>query len=787
MSSDKQLNQSEQKDSNKDYRTSVLRHCYRRIPDPNVNTSIFTAIFDPQSQSELPEQITEDMFVAKLRPLLNNLTLFDLHRKLATATYRSLSTPQSEQKSSDKLFGASDEKYASSLRFDLSPESIQSLTNAIKSETLGIMDRIAQLPDNERTTKNVLLPLIQLDQRMSGIENCVGFLQNVSPIKEVRDASNEAEVELRKFSVEISMRKDVYNVIKSYAANKEVTASLDSEQRRYLSFALRDYRRSGLDLEDEKYDRIKAIKKEMSTLSSAFSKNLNEENTKFMLAESELAGMSEDWKKARLITDKESDDVGKYDVSIKYPDLFPILRKCSVSGTREKMLRAHNTRCMEENTAIIEELVTLRYEHASILGKENHSQHVLEIRMAKDPTTVSDFLWDLNEKMAPLAAKDLEALLALKKSEMGASFDGVIHEHDFRYYCTVREEKEFAIDKESLREYFPLQTVIDGALSIYQKLLGLKFVRVPQNESQFAFWHDEVELYQVVDVSSEDLIGYFFVDLHPREGKYGHACMCSLQSGCAIYDDNGSRVGRQLPVNAMLCNFPKATPDKPSLLSHDDVVTFFHEFGHVMHQVCSQTVLDRFAGTSVERDFVEAPSQMLENWCWKATSLNLMSGHYENNDKIPNDLLIKLTKSKNANCGLLTKRQLYFGILDQTMHTATDAVDTQKLAQELQPKIMGIEAQKDTNFVASFGHLAGGYDAQYYGYMWSEVYSADMFATVFCVDGDESQLLNQDNGLKYRRKILQVGSSRDAADSLKDFLGREPNNRAFLKEKGLKI
>eukprot|EP01083_Nonionella_stella_P240940 841794_1 len=350
----------------------------------------------------------------------------------------------------------------------------------------------------------------------------------------------------------------------------------------------------------------------------------------------------------------------------------------------------------------------------------------------------------------------------------------------------MREEKEYCVDKEALREYFPLKIVIDGALNIYQTLLGLIFLPISESESQFKFWHSEVELYQVIDAKSKELQGYFFLDLHPRQGKYGHACKITLQTGCRIYNNTGNQIGKQLPINVMLCNFPKPTVNKPSLLGHDDVVTFFHEFGHVMHQICGQPLLSRFAGTAVERDFVEAPSQMLENWCWKSKALNLMSGHYKNNNqKIPNDLIEKLSKSKNANCGLLTKRQLYFAILDQTMHTIKNknGVDTQKLCYELQPKIMGIDTQKDTNFVASFGHLAGGYDAQYYGYMWSEVYSADMFYSIFCKNGDES-LLDVQNGMNYREKILQPGGSRDAIDSLKDFLGREPNNKAFLKDKG---
>merc|ERR1712141_430231 len=215
------------------------------------------------------------------------------------------------------------------------------------------------------------------------------------------------------------------------------------------------------------------------------------------------------------------------------------------------MLRAHNSRCMDENAPIIEELVKLRYQQAQLLGKDTHSAHVLEIRMAKDPKTVWDFLHDLNEKMEPLAKQDMDALLALKKKEMEAAnqeFDGVIHEHDFRYYCTLREETEFAIDKEVLRPYFPIQTVIDGALNIYQTLLGLHFMPIAEKDSQFKFWHEEVQLYQVVDVASKEMMGHFFLDLHPREGKYGHACMCTLQAGCRIYDGSGKEVAKQFPA-----------------------------------------------------------------------------------------------------------------------------------------------------------------------------------------------------------------------------------------------
>eukprot|EP00484_Ammonia_sp_Unknown_P000349 CAMPEP_0197022348 /NCGR_PEP_ID=MMETSP1384-20130603/3264_1 /TAXON_ID=29189 /ORGANISM="Ammonia sp." /LENGTH=798 /DNA_ID=CAMNT_0042450381 /DNA_START=101 /DNA_END=2497 /DNA_ORIENTATION=+ len=796
MSLNKPADDSEEQKS-EDYRTLVLRQCFQRIPKDKQSESlkVFHEVLAADTQTDFPSEVTQEMFVNRLNKLVRNLNLYDLHRKLATATYRSLNSSISaatEQKKDDyRLFGAADESYAGSVRFDLSAEAIKALVAEIEQETDAVMDGIAALDENDVNTNNTLLPLIQLGQRLSGVENSVCFLQNVSPSKEIRDASNEAEKELNKHAVEVSMRKDVYHKIKAYSEKcKESIAGLDAEWRRFLEFTLRDYRRAGLDLEDKSYERIKEIKKRMSTISSQFQKNCNEENTKFIFEEAELDGMSADWLKARLITDDSNENKGKYEVNIKYPSLFPVLQQCKVEKTRETMLRAHNSRCMAENTPIMEELVKLRYEHARLLGKASHADYVLETRMAKTAQTVSDFLHDLNAKMEPLAKADMAALLKLKQQEKEANqeeFDGVIHEHDFRYYCRMREGSEFAIDKEALRPFFPIQTVIDGALDIYQSLLGVKFLQIKEEESQFQFWHNEVLLYQVQDSESKQLMGYFFLDLHPREGKYGHACKITLQTGCNVYDNHGKHSGQQLPINVLLCNFPKPSADKPSLLSHDDVVTFFHEFGHSVHQLIGQPACSRFAGTAVERDFVEAPSQMLENWCWKSTSLNLMSGHYEDSSrKIPADSVAALAKSKNANCGLLTKRQLYFGILDQTMHTVQNeqGVDTAQLCVELQPKIWGIEVQPGTNFVSSFAHLAGGYDAQYYGYMWSEVFSADMFYSVFYRDGDKS-LLDPANGRAYREKILAPGGSRDAIDLLKDFLGREPNNLAFLKEKGL--
>eukprot|EP01084_Bolivina_argentea_P115611 205570_1 len=368
-----------------DYQTNLLKSCFARIPKEKISeclATFYSAISSDKVPSDLPTEVSEEMFVTKLRPLLvaQKHSLFDMHRKLATATYRLLTTiSESDEKNNTGIVYVK-ENISSSLRFDLDGPTLKSLANEIEKEVTNVMDQVAAITDPEKlTTKNVLVPLIKLDQKMSGVHNTVTFLQNVSPDKAVRDASNEAEIKLSKFNVEVSMRKDVYKVLKAYS-EKIDKSTLSAEWQRYLEHELRDYRRAGLDLDDENHEKVKKIKKRMSELSSKFSKNLNEENTAFIMEEKELNGMTDDFKKARLITDDKDGNKGKYNMTIKYPDLFPILRQCKVDETRKMMLTAHNTRCIVENTPIIEELVILRYKQAVIMGKKNHSDYRLEIR-----------------------------------------------------------------------------------------------------------------------------------------------------------------------------------------------------------------------------------------------------------------------------------------------------------------------------------------------------------------------------------------------------------------------
>jgi len=378
----------------------------------------------------------------------------------------------------------------------------------------------------------------------------------------------------------------------------------------------------------------------------------------------------------------------------------------------------------------------------------------------------------LGVKLKPLLESDLAVLRQMKEADGYPADDCEIHAWDRAFYCKRLQETKHDVDHEELKKYFPLETVAEGLLQIYQDLLGLKFER--DAELERTAWHEEVRAFKVTDATSGDDVGFFYFDMHPREGKLGHPACFPLQPGCHFAG------AWQQPVAAIVCNFPKATADRPALLDHGDVTTFFHEFGHLMHNICSRAQLAMFAGTSVERDFVETPSQMLENWVWQPEALARMSRHYETGEPIPAALLRALIDSRNANSGILNMRQTMLATFDQTIH-ALESADTETLYAKVCQDLLTIPATPGTNLAATFPHLAGGYDAQYYGYLWSEVYSADVFKSRFEAEG----IFSPATGLSYRNEVLAPGGSRDGFDSLRAFLGRDPIQEPFLVLKGL--
>ncbi|KAF3093788.1 hypothetical protein TWF569_011010 [Orbilia oligospora] len=675
--------------------------------------------------------------------------------------------------------------------FKHDPESLIHDTKALIEKSRNTLDRLARdITPETATFENVIAPLAADENDMGLSSHILGFYQYVSSDPKIREASSEADKLLSEYSIEAGMREDIFKLVNSVA--KSPPSNLTPEGRRLVEKLNTDYIRMGLELEGPKRDRFKEIKKELSVLSIDFSKTLNEENGGNWFTEQQLEGVPTDV--INILKTDEKDGVKKYFLTYKYPDLFPTLKFDVNADVREQVFIGNENKC-PDNLPRFDKTIRLRHEKAQLLGYENHAQYVLKEKMAKSPEKVNSFLGDLKSKLTEGGRAEVQKLKLLKKTDVearGLSFDDKYYLWDHRFYDRLVREQEFNIDENKIAEYFPLQKCVDGMLAIFERLFGLKFVQVAEDGAQVGSgergWHEDCKVYLVHDEESlgGEFVGYLYLDLHPREGKYGHAANFNLIPG--FLREPGNSTSRNYPSTALVCNFSKPTPSKPSLLKHDEVVTLFHELGHGIHDLVSRTIYSRFHGTNTVGDFVEAPSQMLENWCWEPEQLKELSSHYETGEPLPDDLITALIKSKHVNDGLFNLRQLHFGIFDMRVHELSlpqdENIDSSATYNNLRSEIAGLDGPADPKFgqgQTTFGHLMGGYDAGYYGYLWSLVFASDMYFTGFKKDP-----MDPKNGRRYRHEVLEKGGSRDEMESLKAFLGREPNSEAFFKELGIK-
>ena len=574
------------------------------------------------------------------------------------------------------------------------------------------LDSLEAIPDAERTEANTLVALDAVHDGLTQASGRYAFLAEVAPEKSVRDAGLAFRKELDSFSTRIGFREDLYNAVRAFAISAEGEA-LEGESARHLEFTLRDFRRNGFDLDSSDRERVQALKEQLVDLGVRFRRNIDEFEDALLLTREQLAGLPDAYIDG--LREVETDDGPRLRVSLEYPEMYPFLEAADDESLRRELFLKNNNKAAESNIEILEEALVARSAAALVLGYESWADYILEIRMAKRPDAALEFLVDLERQVRAKADGDIEELVAAKRAHTGDA-DAKLEIWDWRYYQQRILREQHDVDQFAVAEYFPLEETLDGMLAIYADLVGVRFAPIEDARA----WHPDVRLYAIEDATTGEHISHAYMDLHPRPDKYGHAAAFTLRPGRETSDG-----GYQAPVSAIVANFTKPTASTPSLLRHSEVRTLFHEFGHILHQTLTRARFTRFSGTSVERDFVEAPSQMLEHWIWDADVLGGFAKHHESGEPLPAELLQKLIDSKNVASGLFWLRQLYFARLDLAYHAAGADKDTNAIAEELHP-ITGFEFPANTQFQAGFGHLFG-YDAGYYGYLWSKVFGDDMF------------------------------------------------------------
>lgn len=602
--------------------------------------------------------------------------------------------------------------------------------------------------------------LLNYEKVMADFSDSVTPLTFMAYVSKDENASNEAsqcEIDVGKFAVEVLTRRDLYNAIKK-------SKSKSSQESRLLKETLEDFEKNGLKLSDQKLNKIQNLKKRLTTLESQFSTNLNKDDSFVLVSNRDLEGVPENY-----IKSLKKNDNGELILPMTESDYPIVMQNCKNAETRKKVFLAFFNRGGQKNLDLLTEAVSIRADIAKTMGFKNWADLKVQKRMAKNSKTIFSFLNGLKNKLSARNAKDFQRLLEFKKEFEPAATS--LNQWDTPYYNYQLKKKKYSLDNEKIREYFPAETVIQGMFAIYSEMLGVKFEVIPNAE----VWDESVKLYAIKDSQSGQLIGYFFTDFYPRKGKYDHAAAFSLISGRKL-DSQYS-----LPVSSIVANLTPGMNGRPPLLDHADVVTIFHEFGHIMHQTLTKAPYASLSGSSVAHDFVEAPSQMLENWVWSENILNKISGYYADpRQKLPKEILTKMLEARDFNQSIFYTRQLLYSLFDMTLHTQKDKIDPNQLYMKLYKEILGQEPAAEQKFPASFGHIMGGYDAGYYGYLWSEVYAQDMF-TQF----PQENLGDPQVGLRYRKIILESGNMEEADSLLKKFLGRKPNDNAFFKKLGI--
>lgn len=589
----------------------------------------------------------------------------------------------------------------------------------------------------------------------------LSVLKLISPDKDIRESAQSNLLKITSFMLQhINHNKALYKAFKEYVEGNAKKETLIEQEQYFLQETMDDFRRSGLELPDDQLKRIDELEREIVELCLSFEANISNDMRTISVSLNELDGLDPDF-----INNLKKSDTGNYILGVNYLTCSHVMKHCAVESTRKLLDKAYSNRAYPANDHVLLDILNKRDQLAQLLGYKNFATFEIAKSMAKTPTHVVDFLQDLFKRAEKIQLDEFNKITKELPPSVELTENGKLKSWDTLYLSTWYEKKNFDLDELKVAEYFPMESTIDGLIDIYAQFFDLQFEKTPIS----GLWDKDVQMLTVKDKSTNKIIGYLLMDLYPRPNKFSHACQETI---IPAYINGGPSLG------IIVTNFPPSTKEKPSLLRRDYVSTFFHEFGHALHAILGKSPLGSMADIALKIDFVELPSQMFEMWLFDKEILSKISHHYITGKSMPSEMIDSIIALKNVSAGRFITRQGFYALLSLGYYSGpcTNATAFMKATFDSVPHI--VEYDNDSHSYAAFGHLAG-YGSRYYSYLWSKVLAADLFYQI-----KQEGLLNPEAGHRLIKEVLSYGSSKDPEILIKNYLGREPNSDAFLKDIG---